>query len=191
MGYIAGETYFNMPHMETVCDCLLQNPSVSSRDGLSSGPRLLPAQPGGRARISAQGALCARASLCRVSLAQPKNKATTTAAEEVEGDGGCRIRGGWCPHAPHSQQLSWKDIAAGFKPLGWAEGPVHGSMSALGRPFPHVCTRVCWHAWASCPSPQRRALPCARACCCWPPAPLPVMSHVQHDDLLYRSHVLS
>lgn len=56
-----------------------------------------------------------------------------------------------------------------------------GAHQRWAAPFPkyaRVCAGTRGH-----PAP----LPSTR----WPPAPLPVMSHVQRDDFLYRSHVLS
>lgn len=110
-----------------------------------------------------------------------KNRATIMAAEESEDDGGCCIAECQCPHALHSHQLSWKDIAAHISHWDGHRTLSMGAHELWPVPFPrraHVCAGM--H-----PVPLSSTEPH------WPPTPLPVMSHVQHDELLYRSHVLS
>lgn len=126
-----------------------------------SEPQLLPAH------------LYIRAVLCRISLACPKKRATAARAEESEGDRSCCIASSQCPLAPQSQQFSWR-----------CRGACLWECITPGPPLsPRVHTRVL--AWVGTLPFQGDTEPH------WPPTPLPVMSHVQREDLLYRNHVLS
>lgn len=56
LGYSGGEICFDMIRMEITHGCLLPRWAVASRESLSSGLWLLPAQLGGGAHVSVQGA---------------------------------------------------------------------------------------------------------------------------------------
>lgn len=146
-----------MTHMEVLCGSLLQSSAVSSTDGLSSGPWLLPAQLGGGTHVPAQRPFCVRAFLCRVSPACPNNMATITAAEASAGDGGCCITGVGAPMQPPANSSPGKILQLPFSHWDGQRSPSMGARQPWAAPFPsRACLRG-GHPWAPCPSPRRPA----------------------------------
>lgn len=129
-----------MTRMEITHGCLLQRWAVANRESLSSGLWLLPAQLGGGAHVSVQGAPCVRASYCQVSPAHPNDSGTSTAAEEAENDRGCCIVG--ANALMHPTAGSSPGMALQITLCYW-DGQRSLSIGEHVSPRPsHVCTRV-------------------------------------------------